>query len=340
MAWLKKRNKIWYILFREEGKITAISTKTHVKKEALNKLADFELGKTVHAKKIRLEKFKETYLDHTTTNHSPQWQKNKRLIFDNFLIPFFGPKTLISNITTKKIDLYRAERLKTVSNRTVNIEVNCVMAMLRKAIEWGDLEESSLPRIKKLPEKKGRLRFLSLEEIQKLIEAANDFSPGMAAYVMLGLYTGLRSGEALNLRWQDVDLDRKLIHITPYDGWKPKDYECRSIPCPVDLREILFERRKNLADAVLVLDGDKYSPYILKRRFHKVVEAAKLPTEGDMKVTAHTLRHTYASHLVMKGVPLFTVGALLGHSDAKTTQIYAHLAPDHLQDAAQLISYK
>ncbi|RJP23775.1 MAG: hypothetical protein C4527_19690 [Candidatus Omnitrophota bacterium] len=83
----------------------------------------------------------------------------------------------------------------------------------------------------------------------------------------------------------------------------------------------------------------RHSPYVLKREFKKVVKNAGLPVTGEKKVTAHTLRHTYASRLVMKGTPLYTVSALLEHSDTKTTEIYAHLAPDHLQSAVWDIEY-
>ncbi len=78
---------------------------------------------------------------------------------------------------------------------------------------------------------------------------------------------------------------------------------------------------------------------MLTRHFKKVVKAAKLPTTGDNRVTPHVLRHTYASHLVMAGTPLYTVTELLGHSDPKTTQIYAHLAPDHLHQQVKKLSY-
>lgn len=71
----------------------------------------------------------------------------------------------------------------------------------------------------------------------------------------------------------------------------------------------------------------------------KVVQNAELESHGEDKVTAHTLRHTYASHLVMNGTPLYTVSQLLGHSDSKTTQIYAHLAPDYLQNAVKGLDF-
>lgn len=84
----------------------------------------------------------------------------------------------------------------------------------------------------------------------------------------------------------------------------------------------------------------RITPYMLKRRFQSVVIAANLPTSGEKTVTAHILRHTYASYLVTRGVPLYTVSGFLGHSTVKTTEIYAHLAPDRMKPVVQEIDYQ
>ena len=95
---------------------------------------------------------------------------------------FFGANTLLKNINKGKIEDYRNERLKTVSNRTVNIETNCLMTLLRHAIDRDELEQQALPRIKKMPEIKGRLRYLEVEEIRELRRAAEEHSPRNETY--------------------------------------------------------------------------------------------------------------------------------------------------------------
>ncbi len=341
MAWLIKRGKIWYVSHRDEdGKLKAFSTKTNVKKRALEVMSSFEEGNLpIGQRKVTLGDFVKSHLAHADQTLSPGWAKNKRLIFDNILLPYLGEKTRLKNITQRKIENFRAKRLETVSNRTVNIEVNCLMTMLRQAVEWGDLETRHLPTIKKLKESKGRLRYLSTNEIKQLRETAEQHSQGMKAYIMLMLYCGLRSGEALALRWVDVDIVHKAIHVTPYSGWSPKSKLARVVPLPDELFQFLDDCSGLISGTELTVFDEKYTPYMLKRQFSKVVLEAGLSTEGTDKVTAHTLRHSYASHLVMSGVPLYTVAALLGHSSVKTTEIYAHLAPDHLQSAVAEIRY-
>ena len=70
-------------------------------------------------------------------------------------------------------------------------------------------------------------------------------------------------------------------------------------------------------------------PHSLTTAFSRVLKKAGL--DGNL----HCLRHTFAAHLLMNGVPLYTVSQLLGHADISTTQIYAHLSEEHLQDAVK-----
>lgn len=349
MAHLFKRQNSsnWYVKYKRDGKWCWASTKTSNKSIANRIRLEYEkreaegfAGIAKNGYGITLGEFVETHMKHAELTLSPRWVHDKRLFFKNFIIPFFGEKTPLKNITRAKIEDYRAERLKTVGNRTTNIEVQVLMTLLRHAVERDELEVRFLPRIKKLEEPSGRVRFLSQEEIQLIRGAAIKHGPQMAAYVHLMLYAGLRSGEALNLRWEDIDFQQKALHVTSRAEWTTKTKRGRTIPLCLELFEFLSDRLKSVSDdAVLIVGGEETTPYMLKRHFNRVVRSAGLSVDGENKVTAHILRHTFASHLVMNGIPLHTVAALLGHSTTATTQIYAHLAPDHLKGAVEQIGY-
>ena len=82
------------------------------------------------------------------------------------------------------------------------------------------------------------------------------------------------------------------------------------------------------SDLIFTLDGERILQDNLQDKFRKYVKAAKL----NPKLSFHSLRHTFASWLVQKGVSIYEVSKLLGHADIKTTQIYAHLRSDDLRN--------
>lgn len=146
------------------------------------------------------------------------------------------------------------------------------------------------------------------------------------------VHTGLRKGEWINLKWENVNLngDNPHIIITSSGSWKTKTGESRVIPLNQTAQDILKKRKNNNSEYVFTLkNGSKIHP---DRPYHKLKTALKnLGLNGDI----HKLRHTFASKLVMKGRPLYDVQKLLGHGDIKTTMIYAHLSPDYLKDSVR-----
>jgi integrase len=135
----------------------------------------------------------------------------------------------------------------------------------------------------------------------------------------------MRRDELMHLEWSDIDLKNSRLFIRPKADWHPKDYEFRTIPLGAQIKETLM----SVMGEGLVFTRYK-EPRSLSRRFTQALRAANI-----QNACLHTLRHTYASHLVMSGVDLATVQKLLGHADIKTTMRYAHLAPGHLEIAAK-----
>lgn len=241
----------------------------------------------------------------------------------------FGADTLIGSLTTKRIHDWRDAQLALgLKPASVNRYLDILRAILNKAREeWGTLRQ--VPAIKNLKVQNAKLRFLDEEEEARLLEAAPVHLRQLIAFL---LGTGARKSEALKLTWNDIDLynnTRARVIFKDTKSGKP-----RTVPLPNSLRDMLRKMRDNAPKRekrVFLFENSKGKlvPFdSVNNSFDTARKAA-----GLRDVSLHTLRHTYASRLVTRGVPIFDVSKLLGHSKIQMTMRYAHLAPEAL-DAA------
>jgi len=336
MARVFKRGKNWYIDIKIAGKrIRQAVGKS--KKEAQKLLLYYE-GKKVEneyglinemerKKSVPyFHEFARIYLKYSKTNKALNTFKIDSIIINKHLIPFFGPLKL-DEIDPEEIEKYKNSRMIKVRTKTINNELIVIYAILSKAVEWGVI--TSKPKIRKLKQIKNPPRFLAEKECQALLGSCNDT---IYPLVFVALNTGMRKSELLNLRWDCIDFENRSIIIKSVEGgkeesWHTKNYEFRTIPLNDELYEFLLSYRNRTGGYVFCQkDGSPYRD--LRESFKSAVKKAGL--EG---VTLHTLRHTFASHLIMAGVDLPTVQKLMGHKDIATTMIYAHLAPDHIRSS-------
>ncbi len=152
--------------------------------------------------------------------------------------------------------------------------------------------------------------------------------------VLLAVGTGLRLGELAALRWSAVDFETGFLTVRSGEGFRTKSGHERAVPLAGDAQEVLLRlssEREDDLDGPVVTYGDG-RPIVAKyasKRFKRYVRLAKLPEQ----IRFHSLRHTCASWLVMRGVPLLIVQQILGHSSIQVTERYAHLAPDVMKAA-------
>lgn len=165
----------------------------------------------------------------------------------------------------------------------------------------------------------GRTRYLTPGEFRAALEIAPEW---MRAPLAFAVATGVRRGELLNLRWMDVDSSHKRLYVR-----ETKNGELRVLPVSNSALEILASLPRGAAgDQVFAgIDPQHLSVYTI-RVFKRL---------GITDASFHTARHTFASWMVMRGVPLYTVGQLLGHKTPRMTQRYAHLAPDYMAGAVK-----
>jgi integrase len=166
---------------------------------------------------------------------------------------------------------------------------------------------------------KDRVRFLSKEDEESIREKIRDLSPEREAEFDLLLHTGMRSGEAYRLTWDRVDLERGILDVplSGKTGWRP-------IPINSICRKALETLHQQSRGSEFVIPRSGKENWMLGEWFGDAVEEA-----GVVRATPHTLRHTFASRLVMDGVDLRTVQQFLGHSSIVMTMRYAHLSPEH-----------
>jgi len=193
-------------------------------------------------------------------------------------------------------------------------------------IEWGYATDNPVKKVRLFNPNNMRLRYLSEEEIIKLIEACDEyFRPVM----VVALYTGMRRNEILNLRWKDIDFSNGIIHVEITKNGKRRD-----VPMSETVKAELEKlKEKTNTDWVFTQKDCKDKPLRdIRKPFNKALKRA-----GIVNFRFHDCRHTTASHLVMKGVDLRTVQDILGHSDLRMVLRYSHLSPLHREKAMKVM---
>ncbi len=334
MATLFKRGKKWYISYYLYGKQIkrAISTDRRIAERVLAEtIKKLDLQKfRIENPNISWEEFVEKYLSYSKTNKRPKSVQRDIAtikIFTELMKP-----VKVASLTPQIFEEYKAKRIESgVKPSSVNRELNTLKNMVRKAYEWGYLPENFSPQIKRLKDstQAKKVRFFSKQEIEKLLKVASET---VKKIILIGINTGFRAGEIANLTWADIDFSRKVAIIQAKQDWQPKDNDLREVPLKNKFVKLLKKWKQN-SNSEYVL-GKKFTTEQLSSLFRKYARLA-----GIKDASIHTLRHTYASHLAMAGVDLYTIAKLLGHSDVSTTQIYAHLLPDILRNAVNKLPF-
>jgi integrase len=250
------------------------------------------------------------------------------------LIPALGPKRLdaITNEQVQKLKLALANR----APKTVNNVLTLLRTLLKKAVEWGELDR--LPcTIKLLSNPKKTMGFHDFEEYERLLTVAQKRSPDAYLMVLLGGEAGLRLGEIVALEWGDVDLHARRLAVQRSD-WcghvtVPKGGRSRRLPMTQRLTTALKAARHLRSERVLCLPDGKP---ITRDRVIKAIRGSQR-VAGLSQAGVHVLRHTFCSHLAMKGAPARAIQELAGHADLSTTQRYMHLSPAATEDAIRLL---
>jgi integrase len=240
------------------------------------------------------------------------------------ILPAFGADLPVRKLTGAAIAQYDRQRAGQVSAFTVANELTVLRHMLRLARKWGYIEQ--VPEIEMPKKPEGRRRFLDESEITNLVAACGKSrNPYLSCIVTVAINTGMRKGEILGLEWERVNLSSARITLYETKGGAP-----RGVPI-----------NRAVYDALIALQpsADRRTYLVFKRHDGgawgqiRTAFATALRNAGIAGFRFHDLRHTAASHMVMRGASLKEVQEVLGHKDFKMTLRYAHLSPAHLRAA-------
>ncbi|WP_237133129.1 site-specific integrase [Pseudohongiella sp. O18] len=220
----------------------------------------------------------------------------------------------LSGLSVYNLSQYRDQRLLEANPATVIHELSLLLRLLRCAgTDFGIPLPQGVPsvRLPKMP--RGRVRRLSGDEEQRLVDAAND-DPELSDIIIVAINCATRRSELLAVQRQDIDLERRTLTLT-----KTKNGLSRVVPLPMAALEA-FKRRLSGSDKPFSISASR-----LSQRFADISKKA-----GIYGLRFHDLRHEAVSRLFEMGLTTVEVAAISGHQSLSMLQRYTHIKPEHL----------
>ena len=291
---------------------------------------------------VTLRVFIDEYSNLIKQNRSKAYHSSVMCSFKH-IIKFFGIQKSI-----REIGLKETESFCTYLQQKVcigyHVYYRTLKAAFNKAKDWGYINENYFTKVKLPKKQKLAPVFINREQLSAISdEIMNEI---MKDVVVFAFYTGMRLNEIVNLRWDNVDIQNKIITVGD-DCFTTKGRKQRFIPICEEALRLLVEwesenhywkrrplpysciSKKNLGYVFCKENGERYTGNYISKRFKNACKAAGL----DDSIHFHSLRHSFASNLVQQGVPLYTIKELLGHTSISTTEIYSHLNMETLREA-------
>lgn len=315
--WQRPDNGRWYVVFPGD-KRRALKTTDEAEAKRLYK----EIRKQWLAGKLRdisgesnvtLKEFRKEYLEWAEkVQPKPTFRANRLAL--NKLIKITGENLRLSQITYKHLDQLIAKNCK-LSNASLNNYIRHIRSVMNKPVEWGYTKTNPLQAAKELPVEKNPPKYISKDQLSHFLNSISDID--LRRLVTAYLATGRRRTELIALRWEHIEWERNRYLVA-----RAKRHLSRYYPLSQTFRTTLESVGPKDQGRIWVrwTHPDTIS--------HKVKDALKSAGLGHLHL--HALRHTFASHFIEQGGDLRTLQDLLGHTEYRTTEIYAHVSDEHL----------
>ena len=332
-----KKSPFYQLVYEVNGKRTHISTCTKNKKKAEKFMEDFRINLLLPQPKqfdsINLSAFCTEYVDFMRSSKSQHYIRDIELSFKQL-------KKFTGNINLDKIDLKTIDQFinEVYSRSTAGalLYYRTLKAAFSKAVVWEYIPDNPFKKIKPPRQIKNYPTFINDQEFELILSnTPYNFCKDMFT---VAYQTGMRLSELCNMKWSWIDLENKIIIPQNGNGYTTKSKKSRIIPMSSKVYTIIknrFDLRTEASDDFVFYHykGMRFKEDYITHQFKKAVRRAML----NDSIHFHTLRHSFASNLVQKGVSLYVVKELLGHSDLSTTQIYSHLRKQNLFQAVSLL---
>lgn len=250
----------------------------------------------------------------------------------NHLLPAFGKKHLDEITKRDVIAFHHGMRVKNYAMGTCNRCLIMLRYAMNLAMRWDipGMTKNPTQDVHLFPDPHNKERYLTEEEAQILYHAVQQSDNPMLQYIIpMLIMTGARKREVLNAQWTEFDMDHKQWRVSVTKAGKP-----RYIPLSDGVLQMLATMPHD--DSPWIFPNPKtQKPYV--SIFQAWNTARKHAGLADVRM--HDLRHSFASFLVNAGRSLYEVQKILGHTQIKTTQRYAHLSQDTLLDAANMVPF-
>ena len=254
------------------------------------------------------------------------WDTDLSLL-KNHVVPAFG-RLYMDEVEKRHIIDFIAKQLETHKPGSVNRVIILLRYIYNCAIRWevAGIKKNPTQGIPLLEENNKKERFLSKEEAEKLLEATRNSPNKMLQYIIpMLILTGARKNEVIHAKWEDFNFEQKVWRI-PIS----KSGKARYVPISAGVEQLLANVPVYEGCDLVFPNPKTLKPYV---SFFYAWDTVR-KSVGLEDVRVHDLRHSFASFLVNAGRSLYEVQNILGHTQIKTTQRYAHLSQESLISAA------
>ncbi len=328
MANFRKRGpRQWQAQIRKKGYPTQVKTFTtraaaeRWAREIEHEMDRGEFTSRTEAESITLRELLERYREEITPTKRGSGPESARI---QAMLRQPLAQRVVGSIRGVDIARYRDERLKEVSSATVKRDLVIVSHLFEVARkEWGLPVANPVRDIKTPAHNKARERRLESasdgreSEEKQLLRACQDArNPYLLAVVRLALETAMRQGELIGLRWEHIDLTRRIAHLP-----QTKNGEARTVPLSTVAVQILRKLPRSLSGQVF----PDLTTEAVKKAFIRAVRRA-----GIEDLRFHDLRHEATSRLFERSFNIIEVAAITGHKDLRMLRRYTHLRSEEL----------